>query len=408
MDFKLTNNFLRFLLCFILAVFFFSLQTLHAQEVEKRKDKKTQDTKSVFIEKGRKKNFDAYYFTITEKETPRFTQIIRWTDSEGVLRYEVTLKTEGGKIIFERVETTSNTMELNLKPGKYFYKVYAFNMLNILETESDWIDINIKKALKPNIQKLVPQRLYIEDDEFGLEVEGEGFTQDADIYFISSDGTKKRIKPVKIESNKILFDLQNPSQFLGSPYFLTITNPSGLSSISNDFIVKYRKAMDFYFGLAYTPFSPLYGEWYKSHWNKKFYPLSASTELGVIFLKSSGGFIGAELRATYRKSDLVLEDIKIKNHSYLFSANFLYEYWFMRRLAFMFKAGAGVTISKFSTEDKRKYMSIDPMYTLGLGLRTKPIKKYMYLDIGLYLDQFFNKGIIPLFIYPSISIGFRY
>ena len=79
----------------------------------------------------------------------------------------------------------------------------------------------------------------------------------------------------------------------------------------------------------------------------------------------------------------------------------------MRKCSLFLKAGAGVAWSLFYTEDSRKYFSLDPMYTVGLGLRVKPVK-YLYIDIGLYLDQLLNTTTKPLGILPEIGIGFRY
>lgn len=391
---KKTNS-LKFLL--ILCLLLGSFKNIDAQE-------KAQ-TEQIPQER---KDFGNYYFEMPEKAPPVFTQIIRWTDSPGVLRYEVTLKTADGTIIFEKAPSAKNELELNLAPGSYFYKVYVYNMLGALEQESEWIAFTIKQARQPKIDKLTPQRLYLEDENFTIEVDGSGFSPQAKLYFISEDGTKKQvISSFHAENKKITFKLRNPNAFLGDTYFLTVSDPSGLSTKSDKFIVKYRKPVDFYIGAAYTPFSPVSDQWYVENFNKKFYPIGMTGECGLIFLKTHGGFLGTELRVTYRKHDLIAEMTTVKNSSLFLSAHLLYEYWFIRQLAITLKAGGGVTMNFFTTEDKRKVQSIDPAYGAGLGLRVKPVK-YLYMDIGVSIDQFINRGTKPLFISPELGIGFRY
>lgn len=353
-------------------------------------------------------NDKVYYFEQTEKEAPVFTQILKWTENKGVLYYKLSLKTSTGQMIFQNKRVEKNELEVKLKPGKYFYKVYAFNMLEVCEQESEWIEVEIQQAYLPQIKRLSPETLYLEDEKTRLEVIGTGFQPDADIYFISESGLNKRIiKPSSVTTEKIIFDFENLATFAGTKYFLKVVDKSGLSDTSKEFIVKYRKPVDFYIGVSYTPWAPIYDKWYKSFWNKKMYPLSFTSEMGLIFWKSVFGFFGTEARVTFRKTDLQTDAVKIKNSNVLVSANLLYEYWFVKKVAFTVLAGGGVSLSELKTEQGSKAKTFDPMYTIGLGFRIKPIK-YIYIDLGVYIDQFFNYTIKPLGIFPEIGIGFRY
>ncbi|MEL3908864.1 MAG: hypothetical protein P1P64_07660 [Treponemataceae bacterium] len=354
-----------------------------------------------------------YYFEQEQKEYPVFTQILRWTKNEAVLYYELSLKTSTGQMLFQNKRVEKNELEVKLKPGTYFYKVYAFNMLEVCEEESEWIRVEIKQAHLPEIKRLSPETLYIEDEVSKLTVTGTGFQPDADTYFISENSLIKRVvKPTSISEEKIVFDFEKPEAFLGAKYFLKVVDKSGLSDTSKEFNVKYRKPIDFYIGLSYTPCSPIYDGWYKEYWDKKMYPLSATGEVGLIFWKSAFGFLGTEARVTFRKTSFQAEALKVKSNNYLVSANLLYEYWFVKKVAFTILAGGGVSATKLTSEHTNsghisKEKVLDPMYTIGLGFRVKPIK-YLYIDIGVYIDQFFNYTVKPLFIFPEIGIGFRY
>lgn len=357
---------------------------------------------------------DIYYFEGEEKGKPVFTQILKWTSSPAVYYYLITLKTEKGNIVFSRKKTETASLEVNLKPGKYVYKVYVFNLLDVLDQESDWLPIEIKRAKFPVVKSISPSHMYLEDEDFNFTINGQSFSPDMDIFFeAEKGGGVRRVTPDLIDGNKIVFNFKKPEQFLDSPYIIHIVDPSGLQGASDTFTVKYRKPIDFYVGVAYTPYIPVYDKWYTGLWNKKFYPFGITGELGLIFAKRRFGFFGFEVRGFYRQTTATEEKIVLKNNTISGSFNLLYEIWFIRKMAFCLKAGGGVIYNTMqfqypgggSNEEKEKML--DGFYNVGLGFRVKPVK-FVYFDIMVYMEQVLNKGVKPIGIIPEVVVGFRY
>ncbi|MGP1587619.1 MAG: hypothetical protein ACTTHG_04685 [Treponemataceae bacterium] len=355
---------------------------------------------------------DFFYFENEETGKPIFTQIISWKGSASVFYYEISVKDSLGSFILESEKTETSSIEVKLKPGKYFYKILAYNFLDTLEQESDWVELEILQAVFPAIRSISPNILYIENNDFSFEVKGRNFPPNADIFFQSEKThAKKFIKPLSIEKNKIDFYFDNPEVFIGSPYTVHIVDKSGLSAVSSPFLVKYKKAVDFYVGAAYTPYVPLGDAWYMSVWNKKFYPFGFTGELGFIFSKNSFGFFGLELRSSFRLMNTEKDSVKLNNNTVVSSLNFIYEWWFIRKLALCIRAGGGIVYNSYvfvyPTWTSDKQSTLDGFYTAALGFRVKPVKNF-YFDVMIGVEHMLNREVKPLGIIPEIAFGYRF
>ncbi|MGP1439988.1 MAG: hypothetical protein ACTTJ3_04515 [Treponema sp.] len=360
------------------------------------------------------KKKDNYYFNILENGDIEFKQLISWKSLFGVLYYEVSIREkETQQVVLDGLRSEKNTVEVSLKPGFYEYRVDAYNMLSQKEVSSEWADIEVKKAYMPFIKNVSPKTVWIEDELFNLQVTGNDFASDSKIVFVSDGIIKKTIKiePKERTNKYISFHFKKPEMFLGAPYRVKITDESGLSQVSEQFFVKYRRPVVFYTGLGYSFFSPITDKYYLSRWNAKFYPIGFVGNIGLIFSRQSFGYFGVSSRNTFRVSNLGVDDIFLKNFSFLSSINLVYEFWFIKKLSFYFSAGGGVAINNFqfvySDAVDEGVTFVDPMYNLALGLRAK-VHTFIYLDVVLKLEQLLNNQVKPVFISPEISLGFRY
>jgi hypothetical protein len=357
---------------------------------------------------------DNYYFNIFENGEIEFKQLISWESLFGVLYYELSVREKESKqIVLDKLYSEVNTVEVSLKPGFYEYKVDAYNMLSQKEVSSEWADIEVKKAYMPFIKSVSPRTIWIEDELFNLQVTGNDFAPDSKVVFVS-DGILKRtieIEPKERTTKYISFHFKKPEMFLGNPYRIKITDKSGLSKVSEQFFVKYRRPVVIYAGLGYTPFSPITDKYYISHWNAKFYPIGFAGNIGLIFSRQSFGYFGISSRNTIRASRLNEDGTYLKNFSFLSTINLVYEFWFIKKLAFYCSLGAGMAINRFqfvyNDALDEGVVFVDPMYNMGLGLRAK-VHTFVYLDFVLKLEQLLNKQVKPVFISPEISLGFRY
>lgn len=357
---------------------------------------------------------DNYYFNILENGDVEFKQVISWKTLFGVLYYEISIREKENKeIIIDRLRTEKNTVEVSLKPGFYEYKVDAYNMLSQKEVSSEWTNIEVKKAYMPFIKNVSPHTVWIEDELLNLQVTGNDFAPDSKVVFIS-DGIMKKtieIEPKERTNKYISFHFNKPEMFLGSPYRIKIIDKSGLSQVSEQFFVKYKRPVVFYAGLGYTPFSPVTDEYYLSRWNKKFYPVGFAGNIGLIFSRQSFGYFGISSKNTIRYSTLVEDETYLKNIIFFTSLNLVYEFWFTKKLGLYCSLGGGFAVNKFqftySDALDEGLVFVDPVYNVALGIRAK-VHTFIYLDVVLKMEQLLNKQVKPIFISPEISFGFRY
>lgn len=398
------------ILCFSFFLIF-SFVSLFAEEIGK--GEKDIDNSVSSSEKPKTKK-DNYYFNILANGDVEFKQVISWKSIFGANYYEVSIREKESKeLVLDRLRSEKNTVEVSLKPGFYEYKVDVYNMLSQKEVSSEWTDIEVKKAYMPFIKNISPNTVWIEDELLNLQVTGNDFMPDSKVVFIS-DGIMKRtieIEPKERTNKHISFHFNKPEMFLGNPYRVKITDKSGLSQVSEQFFVKYRRPVVFYAGLGYAPFSPVTDKYYLTRWNKKFYPIGFVGNVGLIFSRLSFGYFGISSRNTIRLSGLTEDESYLKNFSFLTSLNLVYEFWFIKKLGFYCSAGAGFAINKFqfiySDALDEGVVFVDPMYNVAIGLRAK-VYTFIYLDVVLRGEQLLNKQVKPFFISPEISLGFRY
>ena len=363
---------------------------------------------------GKNKKYVNYSFSFKEDGSIEFKQLLQWESLFGVLFYELTVKEkESGKLVIDHLRTEKNSVELTLSPGFYEYQVDAYNMLSQKETSSPWAHIEVKQAHNPKIESLRPATIWIEDDKWNLQVYGNDFTSDCEVAFVSDGIFKKRIyiTPEKKTDKYMLFHFKKPETLLGVPYRVWIKDPSGIENISSPFIVKYKRPVSFYIGAGYSPITPFGDAFYKTHWKSPVYPLAFAGTVGFIFSRKSYGYFGFSSKNTFRIIDLKNEDIILKNKVFISTINFVYEWWFIRKLSLCASAGVGMAVNnlKFvytSIADEGETF-VDPTYAISVGLRAK-LHRFVYMDVALRFEQLLNNEIKPVFFSPEIAVGFRY
>jgi|GEM_PF-750043 len=356
----------------------------------------------------------SYSFTTLENGEVEFKQYLEWEGLFGVLFYELTVKERGSEnIVIDRLKLEENHVELTLKPGRYEYKVDAYNMLNHKESSSEWAKINVKQAHKPKINSVRPHIVWIEDEVWNLHVSGKDFAEDCEVLFISDGVLKKTIqlKPEKKTNRSISFHFKNPEAFLGPPYRIKIIDKSGITESSDQFFIKYKRPFSVYFGIGYAPIAPFGDAFYKTHWIKPMYPLAFTGTVGFIFSRQSYGYFGISSNNTFRSINLKEEDVTLKNYAFISTINFVYEWWFHRKFSLYISPGFGFAVNtlKFMYQDgfDESASFVDPVYSIGAGVRMK-VHRLLYLDFVLRLEQILNKETKPFMFTPEISFGFRY
>lgn len=379
-------------------------------------DEKAEDNESEALkEKKDKKNKKrGYIFNILKNGDVEFKQLLEWKSLFGVLFYELTVREkESGKVVVNKLHTEKNSVQLSLPPGIYEYKVEAYNMLSHKETESAWAKIEVKRAYNPRIESVRPYILWIEDDVWDLQVYGKDFAPDCDVSFVSTGLLKRTVNivPEQRSDKYFLFHFLQPEMFLGVPYRVKVTDKSGITQLSEQFIVKYKRPVSFYVGLGYAPIVPFGDSFYKTHWKHFMYPISFTGTLGLIFSRQSYGYFGFESKNTFRYIHLKEEETALRNTVFISTVNVVYEWWFIRSLSLYASVGVGFASNglrfEYDGNVEGDVYFVDPTYSLGVGLRAK-VHRFWYVDAIFRLEQIINKETKPLFFTPEISFGFRY
>lgn len=396
--FKLLKIFFSFIALYFCIPYAFTIENLpRIKTTEKNQNFKSDKSSEQF-----------YYFTLSEQEKPVFTQILKWSDSNAVLRYEVTLKTEKDKIIFEKLLATKNELEVNLKPGKYFYKVYAYNMLGTIEKESDWIEVKVKKATLPQIETITPKVFFIEDFDKKLEITGSGFKDTSAVFLVLDNGrTFEELSVEKITNTKILLNLKNAIRTLGGNYRIKVVDESGLFATSEPITFKTKKLYDFYFGLGFVPFFLIHKDFQNNDRITQSYFSGGVAELGAIFFKKEKSFFGLELRTSFKFYELKNNFATWRTSDILISSLFLYEYHFAQTMNVSLKAGAGLSINKIANALNQSSQKLAPQYAIKVSLKTKP-RKYFYFDVGACFEQVLRPKSNTIYIAPEFVLGFRF
>ena len=210
----------------------------------------------------------------------------------------------------------------------------------------------------------------------------------------------------------MLFNFKKPEDLLGVRYRVWIKDPSGVENISSPFIVKYKRPFVFYTGLGYAPILPFGDAFYKTHWKSPIYPVSFVGTIGFILSRKSYGYFGISSKNTFRTMTLNDDDTVLKNQVFISTLNFVYEWWFIRKLSLYALGGFGFAVNKLqfvysNIKDDDGITFVDPAYAISLGLRAK-LHRFIYMDVAFRFEQILNKETKPVFFTPEIAIGFRY
>ena len=175
--------------------------------------------------------------TVSAQEAT-FSQKIEWKSNANALEYRVEVQnTETGRT--QTIKTEKTSTELSLVPGKYRYRVYAYDFLGKQASVSSWTNFEVFKANKPKINS-VEKNLSVTNDsnKIGIDVSIDDVNQNSKFELISeglegaipySDRSKMRNSASETDSVTHL-DFSNVPP---GKWRLRVTNASGLSTLSD-------------------------------------------------------------------------------------------------------------------------------------------------------------------------------
>jgi hypothetical protein len=384
----------------------------------------------------------------------RFVQRLAWIGDEYVLRYEVVIeKEEEGRFREQHREFTDMSfIEVSLSPGKYRYRVIPYDFLNRPAAGSDWVSFEVYAALMPELYNALPVYIYLSENAVHtLNISGRNLAPDAEIEL-----RRPGYAPVVPINKNILSDgsqarlFFNNDQLFSGVYEVLVRNPGGLETRGGAIIVSYADPVvaieepepvtqieepeqivqvrepesvvrneatpvqrvppkllnidNAYFGVAWMPLFPLYGEgnWF---YEQNFALAGASARFG---LSSNLGFIyfGLELAGSWYAYDT--DSGYMSMHFMSLGINLLAQKWFFEeRLAVVFRIGGGTSIFLSGNEKELNKSTGAPMYIdLGVSFLWL-LNKSLFLELGVDYYHWFTDSPSGCFR-PWIGMGIKF
>ncbi|UTY30398.1 hypothetical protein [Treponema putidum] len=387
----------------IISIFLCSF-ILYAQEPLKTEDKAK---KSYFIEEGNK--------------GASIYQHLSWEAIDNILGFEFVLEKQdnsGNWIQIDKKNLKKNSINVSLQPGKYRYKVAIINLLNQLDSASEYRNFDVRIAYQPEVLSLSVNTIYFDEtDSDSLIVLGNNLF--AETIFTLNKDTENPIPCTVIEADKdgkkIKLKLDF-SKFSPGIYTFTATDPSGLHDSSKNIAFAFQKPLDIFLSLGYTFSAFMQNKILYRYFKSNIYPAGGSLRFSIIPIKKLYGRIGFNLSA----SGLFLKSSKdeiytLKSGFIIPQFNLVYMFPIIkRRLNFDLHLGGGAA---FLIQAKFTYPESDiqsPVYWFwcpsvngGTAVQVYLYKK-LYFEINLDHIILFRKDFPKYVIQPSLSLGWEF
>lgn len=175
-----------------------------------------------------------------------FPQKIEWKSNANALEYKVEVQNiSTGKV--QTITTDRTSTELSLPPDRYRYRVHAYDFLGKESSVSSWTNFEVFKAGKPKISGIEKSAQKGTDGSIGLSVEISDVNENSKFELVNESLNGTIGVSDKLKMKKSASETENVSHldFKNVPpgkWRLRVTNPSGLSSLSDIITVEGDKA----------------------------------------------------------------------------------------------------------------------------------------------------------------------
>jgi hypothetical protein len=351
-----------------------------------------------------------YFYSLDPSGAPVFTQVLHWEADPNALEYRITLKSADGEQLLDS-RTSETSLDVHLQPGGYSYKIVTYNLLGKPEAETDWIDMRVIKAEQPAPSSSSPSTIYMDALDGRVTILGQKLVADGAVALVGKNGARFVGKVSERKGDQEIVVTFPDEAYQPGDYSIYIENPGGLNASLDDALkIRFQRPVDLLVSSGYSPFVPLYDDWFVENWSSTFNPIGADAQLELFFVKQRWGFVGIEAVAQWRRMYGGEENATLTSDFVLAGANLLYKYRFARQLHGLARIGGGVSWSYHSfdydgfagpTTD-----SYDPYAQAGIALQAfLPFK--LYGEIGADCACVFLLNHYALGIAPRFSVGYQ-
>lgn len=402
------------------------------------------------------------YYIKETSEGLVFIQKLAWDEVAYGLRYDVVIEKQdesGQWEPFDTISTDVNILEVSLFAGKYRYKVLVYNILDMIEIELEWFELNVFLATQPQLESFFPKLIPPEETPTGLfTIVGDNLSRDT-IFSLEIPGDHKRTlmgvvkKDDKNGEVEVQFDI---GAINTGNYTLIAKNPGGLttkaevqfdidafgtgdyalaaqdhsdiaaqdhssiaskkhSDLTDDdpFMVKLFKPYDFNITVGYlATWTPPDGN-ISRHFDKSFFPLGFNVRFTYIPLKKKFGYFGVELAAYWVQMTKELYGYDLSTNIFPINLNFVYQLPIIKeRLVLDTHIGVGLVIFHNLKFDFGSFISpsldtIGLSANAGVALQIYIIKR-LYAEVGVDYILAFPKNTMFHMVSPSVSVGWQF
>jgi len=394
-------------------------------------------------------------FVTRTREGFVIAQVITFPAVPNTVRYEVEIEQELGReyIPAEKIETTVNRVEVTLRAGYYRYRVTAFNIMNLWEGRSEWQELEIRPAVKPQVESLKPfYGLYffpkIKDKI--ITIYGNYFYPDSEYALvphkrkwfdwsgIDLETRKDVVFPDDISVTRNSADLTfGRDELKQGSYDIFIRNPGGMWSVFDRVKVGSQNSSNFIFSGGYSPMLATFD--YKNDYELENYGVDSTEVSRIKFFNANGFYVHFGWIFFQSKIGNFGVDLQVYGHKNIFDepfetflAGLLYQWETSPRWQHNIRFGAGygpLHHRKFIIDDQGYdqflYNQSDTVLYLGLGYNVQFfIWKNMFFEAGMDFQYAFASMAQPddyylagatidppnnhLVLRPTIGIGWQF
>ncbi len=373
-----------------------------------------------------------YVIEQTEEGETIFIQTLTWDASAYASKYDIVIEKQGEDgewtALDEEYSSTESSIKVSLYAGMYRYKVYVYNLLGMQDSESEWFNFDVFKAIKPEINSFSSSILYLDEEnsdiftfngddilnstEFSLQIPNEPQrTLFGSIVESSRNSYRIQFDLNKIDVGTYVFIAENPG---GLTSDLEFTVNSEVTEDSQVLDVKFLKPYDFNVSLGYAPYwTPPSGEIYE-YFATSFLPVGATLRLTYIPLKRNYGQFGFELTGYWNRLWKDYSDYGINTHAFTGTLNFVYQLPLIKKkLVLDTHVGAGATyFMNFMFEFESGVISpaLNVLAVTGNGgiAMQLYVARRLYLELGAdYLISLLKDSVFQAVV-PQFSVGWQF
>ena len=322
-----------------------------------------------------------------------FMQRLTWEEARYAVRYQVVLERKRDttgvytEVIRRNLDASETFIDISVPAGEYRFKVYSFNVLGLLDSQSDWEYFTVIQALNPTVISFSPGAFYFDRLTPRIIVlTGDNLLPESDIYLESKTQINESGLPVVIRPSDILRNElgENARLFfkeedlIAGKYEIVVINPGGLDTRAGLFTIAVAKPFDINVAGSFSPLFTLFGQ--KDYFlDRVFIPLGFSLRASFVPLKMPVGNLGAELSTTYARIKSNMNGYKTSAHLVAVHFDAMFQYWITRKeLSVNGRAGLGFAgilnyIFTFNTGE-----TWDPINTAALSFNLGASVQWMF------------------------------